>query len=482
QCLMGLIVAGAALTLGFNDAAAQERRLALVMANQDYPANVGRLSNTHGDAATVEAALIDVGFDVTKVLDANEDEMERALLDFETAINAAATEGGDVVAFVYASMHGAAADVGGQTRNFLLPAREDITSSSELRLRGIRVDEMLNALRASEAKAVLVISDACRNDLGQSFNKSATKGFVPEPTGPGMLVAYATSPGATTPDDGLFAQTLADEITTAGREATISVLKAVQRVGGQRKFEGQPYFTGSLPEWLCFNGCVPVKPPSQPRSDDENDWLRLSEINIIQTYEAYLALHPDGAYIEEAQAAIANLQAGNEVVPAPRNVEAAPGIAAPFTALSGLVVRHGDIIDAVTPVYAEVDETGTLGNPIEGNRYGGTGGGVTRLEKDGHLITEVQLTRGRYFGASHVIYLDVTFQKLGPNGLMDETSQSERLGSGNYATNLIAPYVYTAPRGYYISALSAPPSLRHSSGEVYLTDLVAEFSPIPGFE
>lgn len=455
------------------------------MANQDYPANIGRLSKTHDDAATVEAALKEVGFEVTKVLDADEDEMERALLDFESAINTASESGDDVVAFVYASMHGAAATVGNQTRNFLLPAREEIESAGDLRLRGIRVDEILSGLRATDAKAVLVISDACRNDLGQSFNKSATKGFVPEPTGPGMLVAYATSPGATTPDDGLFAQTLADEITLAGREATIAVLKAVQRVGGQRKFEGQPYFTGGLPEWLCFNGCIPPQPVAAPRSDDENDWLRLSEINMIPTYEAYLALHPGGAYVQQAQAAIESLQAGEEVVPVVPVAgpgPATPTIAAPFTALSGVIVRHGDIIDAVTPIYAEVAPDGTLGAAIEGNRYGGTGGGVTRLEKEGHLITEIQLTRGSYFGASHVIYLDVTFQKLGPNGLDTGTNKSERMGSGDYAKNLIAPYVYTAPKGYYISALSAPPSLRHSSGEIYLTDIVAEFSPIPGFE
>ncbi|MEO0722368.1 MAG: hypothetical protein AAFY43_09495, partial [Pseudomonadota bacterium] len=59
-----------AALFGLSTAAAEERRLALVLANQDYPAEIGRLTNTHQDAAKVEAALRDTGLAVPKVLDA----------------------------------------------------------------------------------------------------------------------------------------------------------------------------------------------------------------------------------------------------------------------------------------------------------------------------------------------------------------------------------------------------------------------------
>lgn len=43
-------------------------------------------------------------------------------------------------------------------------------------------------------------------------------------------------------------------------------------------------------------------------------------------------------------------------------------------ALIGFRVRHGDVIDALTPIYAEVTETLELVGEYEGKRIGGTGG------------------------------------------------------------------------------------------------------------
>ncbi|MEL6756656.1 MAG: caspase family protein, partial [Pseudomonadota bacterium] len=201
-----------AVCLFIEPANANERRLALVIANEDYPVSIGRLNNTHEDAAEIEIALTAAGFEVTRVLDASAAEMETAIADFEIAIDAAAANGEDVIAFFYGSMHGVAADVEGQTRNFLVPANEEITSTGQLIRKGIRIDQIVAGLAATQAKGVIIVSDACRNDIGLSLTKSVgTKGFVPVQGGPGVLLAYATSQGATTPDDGLFAKTLARE-------------------------------------------------------------------------------------------------------------------------------------------------------------------------------------------------------------------------------------------------------------------------------
>jgi hypothetical protein len=149
-----------------------------------------------------------------------------------------------------------------------------------------------------------------------------------------------------------------------------------------------------------------------------------------------------------------------------------------FYALSGLIVRHGDIIDAITPIFAEVSVGGSIEGEKVGDRFGGTGGGVTRLERPGHLITEVSMIRGDYFGAAHVIHIEVVWQKLTPEGLDPTKVRSKRLGGGSYAKNLRPATSYQAQPGHYISDLQLPPSLRHTSGEVYLTDLVAEYKPL----
>lgn len=306
---LALVVLTACLALGH--AQAEERRLALIIANEDYPASIGRLTNTHEDAATVEAALRTAGFAVTKVLDADADAMESALTQFEIAIDAEAADGDDVVAFFYGSMHGAAADVDGRTQNFLLPAKEEIASTGQLIRKGVRMDQMISGLASTNAKAVLVVSDACRNNMATSFSKSTTKGFVAERTRPGMLVAYATSPGATTPDDGLFARVLAEELVKPGRKASFAMLAAIENVAKERSFDGQPFLSsGGLPDWLCLGGCEILPPPG--RNADEQDWGRFARLDTMFGYQAYLSLHPNGRYVETANARISELEAGAE--------------------------------------------------------------------------------------------------------------------------------------------------------------------------
>jgi hypothetical protein len=99
--------------------------------------------------------------------------------------------------------------------------------------------------------------------------------------------------------------------------------------------------------------------------------------------------------------------------------------------------------------------------------------------KPGHLVTKVLVTRGDYFGARHVIHVQIVWQKLTSDGLDSNKITSKRLGTGEYASNL-KQVAYAAPANYYISDLFVPPSeVPHTSGEKYLTDLEANFKPLP---
>jgi hypothetical protein len=233
---------------------AEEKRLALVLSNQDYPAAIGRLSQSHADAKTVEKALKDVGFKVTRKEDQNTVETQTVIGDFLRAIDAEAADGDQVVVFFYAAMHGVAGETIEGTRNFLIPAKENIDSSFALLNRGIRVDAIINGLAASKAKAVIVVSDACRN-TATAFTRGDVRGFVPVSAGSNMMIAYATEAGATTPDDGVFAKVLAGEIEKSGRKANYAMADVVGNVGRERSVNSRPYTTGSLPDWFCFNGC-----------------------------------------------------------------------------------------------------------------------------------------------------------------------------------------------------------------------------------
>jgi hypothetical protein len=72
-------------------------------------------------------------------------------------------------------------------------------------------------------------------------------------------------------------------------------------------------------------------------------------------------------------------------------------------------VRHGDIIDAITPLFAKISsETGTLVENaiVEGQRVGGLGGQETILKQDGCIITGLNIERGSYFGREEIVHLN----------------------------------------------------------------------------
>ncbi len=98
--------------------------------------------------------------------------------------------------------------------------------------------------------------DACRNELHLSSTSAkaiaADKGFVPVAEKPGLLIAYATAPGRTASDagegGGVYAKTLAEEISEAGRRGGVHV---PQRADPANRSIGQD-------PWLSFPSLAPV--------------------------------------------------------------------------------------------------------------------------------------------------------------------------------------------------------------------------------
>ncbi|MEZ4732287.1 MAG: hypothetical protein R3E79_34680 [Caldilineaceae bacterium] len=114
--------------------------------------------------------------------------------------------------------------------------------------------------------------------------------------------------------------------------------------------------------------------------------------------------------------------------------------------LVGLEVRHGYVIDAITPIFTET---------VKGCQYGGTGGNAALLEKAGYVITGIDVWRGRYFGKKVIAQLQVIWHKLTPVGI-DSAHEiiSNKLGSGNNVTDLQCEKLRAGP-GNYIRKLDA---------------------------
>jgi uncharacterized caspase-like protein len=81
-----------------------EKRMALLIGNETYSLEIGRLANPHNDVALLESKLKEVGFDVVVVRDAGLGALTRAVNAHARRVQAA---GPGTIGFLYYSGHGA---------------------------------------------------------------------------------------------------------------------------------------------------------------------------------------------------------------------------------------------------------------------------------------------------------------------------------------------------------------------------------------
>lgn len=170
-----------------------DRRVALIIGNSDYGADIGRLRNPTNDALDMAEALRGAGFEVQLLTNVSREEMMRAVLAFDGKLR-----GSDVGLFYYA---GHAVQVSG--RNFLIPtsAKLNISSSQEdtiadyVALETVEIENVLGRMGNAETDLSIVILDACRNNPFSQGSRSLSRGLAQTSAPRGTFVAYATAPG-----------------------------------------------------------------------------------------------------------------------------------------------------------------------------------------------------------------------------------------------------------------------------------------------
>jgi len=211
-------------------AAQAQKRIALLIGNQDYTREIGKLANPHNDIALLEKALKGLQFEVTSVLDAGLAVLHQAVNAHVRRVRVA---GPDAIAFFYYAGHGAA-DAG---TNYLIPIDIKSAEEGELWDGSLRLTEITRKLRTEAGNAThFVVFDACRNNLklvkAGSRALVQSRGFVPVAQEAGMLIAYATAEDELASDVGAgagpYASVLAEEIVKPGVEA-VTMFRNVQR-------------------------------------------------------------------------------------------------------------------------------------------------------------------------------------------------------------------------------------------------------------
>jgi len=238
----------AASVLALAAPAQAEKRVALVVGNNDYK-NVPKLQKAVNDARTMGDTLKQLGFSVMVAENQTRQAFSQSLLAFDNAVGP-----GDTAFFFYAG-HGF--EIAGQ--NFLLPT--DVPAAGEgqeelVRDASVLADRIIERLQNKKVRTSILVFDACRNN---PFERSGTRavagggGLAPMTQLPeGVFSVFSAGPRQTALDrlsnnddnpNSVFTRTFAKELLQPG-ENLVQVAQHTRRMvseyGGDREPQADP--------------------------------------------------------------------------------------------------------------------------------------------------------------------------------------------------------------------------------------------------
>lgn len=312
----------------FGAARAAEPRVALVVGNGGYA--YGSLPNPVNDAELIADALDRVGFDVVKVIDADQREMKREIVDFGERLAAA---GPTAVGLFYYAGHGVQAN--GQ--NYLIPIGADLRRVADLDIEAVEADWALLQMREAGNAVNFLILDACRDNPLPRGLRASIGGLARMDAPVGTFVAYATAPGATAEDgagsNSPYTTALAEMLKDEGVPAEILFRNVRNRVIELTEGRQVPWDSSSLRGGdFCFAACQsnadagpgstvdadgarPAEPVEHAAPDHAVElayWDTIKDSDDAASFEAYLADFPDGQFARLARVKIASLQEADE--------------------------------------------------------------------------------------------------------------------------------------------------------------------------
>ena len=240
-----------------------EQRVALIIGNSQYAETP--LRNPANDATDVGRRLATLGFDVTVLTNATQEQMEEAAYRFGTALSA----GG--VGFFYYAGHGA--QYNGE--NYLIPVDAKIRSAADLRYKALSAGLILSYMTEARNRLNMIILDACR-DNPFAGARSGSRGLaVVDELPTGSVIVYATAPGRTAQDregrNSPFTEAFLEHVDTVG----IGVKEMFDLVGrdvsDQTFGEQRPWISHDFYDEFTFTAAEDSEEaqPSTEADDDE---------------------------------------------------------------------------------------------------------------------------------------------------------------------------------------------------------------------
>ena len=259
--------------LAFAAPAHAEKRVALVIGNNDYK-NVPKLQKAVNDARTMGDTLKQLGFSVMVAENQTRQAFSETLLAFDAAV-----EPGDTAFFFYAG-HGF--EIAGQ--NFLLPT--DVPAASEgqeelVRDASVLADRIIERLQNKNVRTAILVFDACRNN---PFERSGTRalagggGLAPMTQLPeGVFSVFSAGPRQTALDrlsnndnnpNSVFTRTFAKELLQPG-ENLVQVAQHTRRLVSEMaetvSHKQIPVYFDQMVDDVFLNGVAKAQSPSRAK-------------------------------------------------------------------------------------------------------------------------------------------------------------------------------------------------------------------------
>lgn len=309
-----------------------EGRVALVIANAVYDGQPP-LPNTTADSLLVQTTLMQAGFDVVPVANADFNSFNAALAAFM-----AKAEGADI-AMVYYAGHGLQS--GG--RNWLIPTNAILGRDRELMFQAVPLDNIMQAIGG--AKVRIVVLDACRNNpfvrmqRTVTVNRDVTTGLGKIEAPRGSMVMYSAAEGQTASDgpangNSPFAVAFANRVLEPGVDIRLLAGKIADDVFASTQEDQLPFYNTSL----GGNSLYLVAPqPSaiELESRSFNDASAFAKTNNCAPMREHIQRYPAGVLAAAAQVVVAACAQSAATVPA-----ATPARRLPLNYLDRLIARN----------------------------------------------------------------------------------------------------------------------------------------------
>lgn len=216
-----------------------QTRSALVIGNSAYKfAPV--LKNPANDASDISAALKKLGFTVTTLINASQQEMDEAIGNMGRRLT-----GGGVGLFFYAG-HGT--QVSGE--NYLLPVDANLKSEADVRYKAVNAGQILTEMGEARNGMNIIILDACRDNPFPRSYRSSKSGLAEMEAPKGSIIAFATSPGSTASDgtgrNGMYTQHILKNIETPDLPIESLFKKVLQGVNASTNGSQVPWTSSSF--------------------------------------------------------------------------------------------------------------------------------------------------------------------------------------------------------------------------------------------